>query len=128
VFLYRLIYNSLPLLLPPHCESVPQTNNAGPARVQGDNIPRNLEKYVGIDALARPWFSLIAGTISGGIAIRAVDAGLRSGIAQQGFVRSVPYTRLRTINRFGLELIPGAFKYPTMWRPKSTGSTSLTAR
>lgn len=97
MFLYRLIYNSLPLLLPPPSESAPQTNDAGPARHRRSRLIRDLEwvrmelaKCVWARARAQGLFSLIAGAISGGVAIRSVDAGLRSGMAQQGFVRSVP--------------------------------------
>ena len=50
-------------------------------------------KFVRVDLRTRGLISLVAGTISAGAAIRLLDAGLRSEVAQQALVRSVPSTR-----------------------------------
>ena len=98
--MYRLIYNALPLLLPPLRELVVYSNDAEPKSAQENTLFRDLElaragsaKFAWANLRTRGSFSLVAGVISAGVAIRSVDAGLRSEIAQQAFVRFVHSTR-----------------------------------
>ena len=99
VFIHRLIYNALPLLLPPPQESALCTNSADPKLTGENRLFHDLEsakvglaRYVWVDARAQaPGVVLPDGRnyLGGGIVIRSVDAGLRSGFAQQAFVRPV---------------------------------------